>query len=175
MRRLFAIMGAALFLLSGCAAKAAPTWESVDDTMDQTAASWMEQAYTVDFEVPADAAAEELDGTTRRVYQQKDGDYEIIAQTMLAADLGTVTRAVSGFEPDQLQIMETDLYGMPQYQFAWYASGEEGGTLNRTRVLLEEPYGYVLTFSVREGLGTEYDATAERVMSTMSLFYDEGF
>ena len=55
-------------LLCGCAA-AEPAWETVDDTIVQDTGSYLDSAYTMLFDVPADALAatvERYDGVVLR-------------------------------------------------------------------------------------------------------------
>ena len=129
-------------LLCGCAV-AEPAWETVDDTIVQDTGSYLDSAYTMLFDVPADA--------------------------------DTAVRRLSGFSPEDLDVSETTRCGLPEYRFAWYTSGDEGGSLCRADVLLDGTVCYALTFSARERCGSTYDSTAEQVFATLSLFEDEGF
>ncbi len=171
-RKLFAGIVCFALLLSGCGA-AETVWETVDDTLPVQVAAPAD-AYTMSFDVPVDAVASAFsDGGAQRVYAQKDGDYEISAETISAEGIDAVVRRLSGFSAEQLQIVQTRRFGMPEYQFAWYASGDEGGRLYRADVLMDGSYGYALVFSIREGLGVSYEKTAEQVFSSFNLFYDE--
>ena len=167
------LMAALALLLSGCAAQY--TWETVDDTVPASAeASAPACRLTL-------AAAEDVlepvfsdDGRTA-VYEQKDGDYEITAQTMRAADRNDIVQRLSGFAPEQIEVVQTQRFGMPEYQFAWYASGEEGGRLCRADVLCDGDWCYAVTFSVKEECGSACDAAAERVFASICLNADEDF
>ena len=162
-------------LLGGCAA-AEPAWETVDDTVVLDAGSYLDSAYTMLFDVPADAREDALAAAAgRTVYTNAAGDYEIVGQTLLCADADTAVRRLSGFSPEELDVIETTRFGLPEYRFAWYTSGDEGGSLCRADVLLDGTYCYALTFSARESCGNTYDSTAQRVFATLSLFEDEGF
>lgn len=161
--------------LGGCSARQETVWETVDDTGQTLQASYLDEAYTMQFDVPQDAVVQTFSGAAgKQVYEQTDGDYSIISEVLLCADADEAIRRVSGFEPEQLSVVETNRFGMPEYQFAWYAGSDEGGRLYRADVLVDDLYCYVLTFSVREGLGSTYDTTAKQVFASYSLFYDEG-
>ena len=170
MKKLALLLSAALLLgsLAGCAG--AETWQTVDDEMPLEAESCLDSAYRIVFTVP-DGAAEETfassDGCT--VYTQANGDYEITSQVLLSSSMESAVRRLSGFEPERLSIIETARCGMPEYQFAWYTSGDEGGRLCRADILMDGLYCYALTFSVREGLGTAYDSTIRDVFASLSL------
>ncbi len=166
-----AVCGALLLMLSGCGAMQT-AWETVDDTMPDTVFS-LREAYTISFDVPLDAADDLSDDGARRVYIGGDGGYEISAETIAAESIDTITRQLSGFSAEQLQIVTTRRFGMPEYQFAWYASGDEGGRLYRADVLMDGTYGYALVFSVSEEAGARYAQTAEQVFASFNLFYDE--
>lgn len=162
---------ALLLMLSGCGA-VQTVWETVDDTLPNEVGT-LREAYTISFDVPLDAADNLSDDGARRVYMGGDGGYEISAETIAAESIDTITRQLSGFSAEQLQIVTTRRFGMPEYQFAWYASGDEGGRLYRADVLMDGTYGYALVFSVSESAGARYAQTAEQVFASFNLFYDE--
>ena len=176
MKRLLAVfLVPAVLLLTGCAAKQTAVWETVDDVGQGQPVSYLDEAYTMLFDVPQGAALQSVPGDGEKaVYAQADGEYEIVSEVLLCADADEAIRRVSGFSPEQLAVIETSRFGMPEYQFVWYASGDEGGRLYRADVLVDDLYCYALTFSVREGLGSTYDTTAQQVFASYSLYYDEG-
>ena len=162
-------LAALLLFLSGCTARSV-VWETVDDEVPLEAASWLEGAKVLSFAVPADAAEqaqEERPGLA--VYEQTDRDYEITSEVLLASDLGSAVRRVSGFDADQLEILKTSRCGREEYLFAWYAGGDEGGRLCRASLMPDGLRWYAVTFRVREGLGTLYDNTAKLVFSSITL------
>ena len=160
--------------LCGCS-RAETVWETVDDVMPAEPVSYLDEAYSMNYDVPQDAAAQTFAPEPgKTVWEQTEGDYEIVSEVFLTSGIDDAIRRLSGFEPEQLRVMMTSRYGMPEYQFAWYSAGDEGGRLYRADVLMDDLYCYALTFSVREGLGGLYDTTTEQVFSSFSLFYDEG-
>ena len=169
-----AILVLTAVVLSGCAAQY--VWETVDDTIPAQTASVLESAYRLDFDVPDDALAPVFsgDGTTAS-YEQTDGLYEISVQTMLSSTPDGAIRRLSGFEPEQLQILKTCRFGLPEYQFAWYQTGEEGGRLCRADVLCDGSACYALTFSVNEEAAAEYDAAARHVFESVILNSNSDF
>ena len=161
--------------LAGCSVQQQTVWETVDDPGEVVEASYLDEAYTMQFDVPQDAVLQTFSGSSdKTVYEQADGDYEIVSEVLLCADADEAIRRLSGFEAKRMSVIETNRFGMPEYRFAWYAGGEEGGRLYRTDLLVDDLYCYALTFSVREGLGSLYDTTQEQVFASYSLFYDEG-
>ncbi len=173
-RAMAAFLVLAAVVLSGCAAQY--VWETVDDTLPAQAASVLEGAYRLDFDVPDDALAPVFsdDGTTAS-YEQTNGLYEISAQTILSSSLDGVIRRLSGFEPEQVQVLKTRRFGLPEYQFAWYQTGAEGGQLCRADVLCDGITYYALTFSVNEEAAAEYDAAARHVFESIVLNSNSDF
>ena len=168
------LLAGTLMLLCSCE-RAEQTWETVDDILPAVeAVSYQNGAYTIVFDIPDDAIeAVFSEDSSRKLYEQIDGDYEIEAQVHPKQDLAELVRTLSGFDPEDLQIVTTSKFGMPQYHFAWYTAGDEGGRLCRAAVLMDDTYSYSLTFSCKEDTGAVYDTTAEQVFSTLGLFYDE--
>ena len=95
---------AALALLSGCAVQTA--WETVDDVLPDTVSVWTEDAYRISFDVPEDAVVSAFsENGAATVYEQADGDYEITAQVLLSSDADGAIRRLSGFDPEQLEVL----------------------------------------------------------------------
>ena len=173
-RAMAAILALAAAVLSGCAAQY--VWETVDDTIPAEAASVLESAYRLDFDVPDDALAPVFSGDGAAAsYEQTDGLYEICVQTLLSSTPDGVIRRLSGFEPEQLQVLKTRRFGLPEYQFAWYQTSEEGGRLCRADVLCDGETCYALTFSVNEEAAAEYDAAARHVFESIILNSNSDF
>ena len=170
----FLLLALCLALLSGCAAQS--VWETVDDELPAIPAGGMEDAYLVSIDVPDDAvAAAGSDDGASTCYEQPEGDYEISVQTLLCSGADSAVRRLSGFEPEQLDVLRTTRFGLPEYQFAWYASGDEGGRLCRADVLCDWPYSYTVTFSVREECAAAYQAAAQQVFESICLNAPSGF
>ena len=172
MNRLWIFAALSAVVLSGCSA-AQPTWETVDDSIALDAGSYLDDAYIMEFDVPMQA--QRNTSGSRTVWADENGDYEIVCETVLSSDVNAVIERVSGFSPDKLQIVQTTRYSMPEYQFAWYASGEEGGRLCRADVLTDGTYCYTLCVSCAEDVAAEYDSTVQAVFATLRLQENEGF
>ena len=172
----FGLIVVLALLLCGCS-RAEAAWETVDDAEIMAASgSWLDSAYTMVFSVPQDAVEDTTaSGRDCTVYTQADGGYEIERRTMLCADADSAVRRLSGFAPEQLDVIETTRFGLPEYQFAWYSETDEGARLYRADVLLDGTYAYALKLSVPESGGCQYDSTAQGVFATLGLYTDEGF
>lgn len=159
--------------LTGCTVSA-PAWETVEDPLGRQTAMVRDGAYTMAFDVPTGAAACVV-GEGVQVYAQREGDYVITAQMLYASGVDSVIRRLTGLEPEQVQLLKTRRFGMEEYQFAWYAPGDEGGRLMQAAVLMDDLHGYALTFGVREGAGVSYADEVRQVFSSFNLYFDEGF
>lgn len=157
-----------VWFLSGCTAQ--NTWETVKDVLPEEAVSVMEDAYRVWLDVPDDALlALASDDGTQMVYEQTEGEYEITVQTFLSSEPESVMRRLTGFEPEQVQTLQTRRFGLPEYQFAWFTTGADGGWLCRADLLQDDVYCYAVTFSVREGIGAKYAETAQQVFQSIAM------
>lgn len=166
----FVCVAACAAMLCACAAQTQTAWETVDDEIVQDCANWQSGAYSISFDVPEDAVEQSYaEDSTRQVYTASDGAYEIVAEVLLDASADSVVRRLTGFEPERMQVLQTQRGDLMEYRFAWYAGGDEGGRLYRADAVLDEPYCYVLMFSSSEASGTKYDSTAASVFASMAL------
>ena len=175
MRKFAVILFAVLILaLGGCSAETV-AWETVNDTIE-VSAELSEPAYTITFEVPGDAVRQTFAcAQNREVYEQADGDYEIVAEVLQNSSIESAAKTLSGFDSKHLILMRTTRFGMPEYQFAWYSLGENGGRLCRAAILVDDLDCYCLSFAANEDCVGTYNSTMEQVFATMGLFHDEGF
>ncbi len=172
----YAIWGlcAALLVLTLGTRRAAIDWETVDDEVIP-ASGPIEEPYVITFGVPDDATMEPLSAHDRGLYVAENGDYEVYSDVIAAPNLDQALKAVSGFGEDELDVVETTRFGLPEYRFAWASASDEGGRVSRAALVEDENYFYALVFSVKEGLGTKYDEEAEAVFSSFGLYGDEMF
>ena len=165
-------------LLCACAmlcacSRAVPTWEYVTDSV-LTQAPMEQVQYCVSFDVPSDAVLEE-GAEGQSVYRQKDGDYEIVSRRIESSDPMSAIRTISGFAPEQLDVLHTTRYGLEECHFAWCSQTEQGTTVSRADAIFAAPYCYALVFSADEDDVARYAETQEQVFSSFSLFENEGF
>jgi len=162
-------LGAAL-----CACRAEPDWETVDDPAVPVMAP-ASAPYIITYGVPNDATEEPLSEKNRSLYVGQNGDYEILSEVITAATLDDALRQVSGFGEDELEIVETTRFGLPDYRFAWSSVSDEGEYVSEASLVEDGDYYYALVFSVRQGLGGQYDECAASVFASFGLYGDEGF
>ena len=160
----------ALAVLAGCSAPVT-VWETVDDEVVE-ASGPLEEPYIITFGVPRDVSEPVTDGG-RSLYVQEDGDYEILSDVFTAPNRDEAIRAVSGYEPSALTVLETERFGLPEYQFSWVSTSDEGTFVSQAALVEDGSYYYALVFSVREELGNQYDDCAEAVFSSFGVYGNE--
>ncbi len=165
------VIGLLCLLLSGCTATA---WETVEDeTPAVTVSSWLEDAYSVRFGVPASAVLlEEREGW--QVYGTEDGSLEIETRTFLASGPESAAKTVSGFDASELTILQTSRFGLPEYQFAWVSQTEQGSRLYRADLVLDGVDCYAVICSRPEDAGSAADDEIRQVFASFGLDIDEG-
>ena len=90
-----------------------------------------------------------------------------------APNLDEALRAVSGFGADELEVLETRRFGLPEYRFAWASASDEGNYVSQASLVEDGSYYYALIFSVREEMGSAYEGCAEAVFSSFGIYGDE--
>jgi hypothetical protein len=127
-----------MILLGGC--KAEETLETVSDEWIVPA---MAQPREVSVRLPEDLVLPVLEQEGRQLYMGPN--YEIMLETMTAGDLQATIRNLSGYEQEQLTILETDQGEWNRYEFVWTAAGEQGHRLGRAVILDDGDYHYCMS------------------------------
>lgn len=122
-------------MLAGCSA--APTFETLGLVQHQQNVT--PTAAEVLLSLPASAAAETFGGADT-VYEC-DG-YTLVLQTLASGDMPATVRALSGFSPEKLTIMESTAENVRRYDWVWTAAGEGGDMICRAAVLDDGNYHY---------------------------------
>lgn len=137
MRRIW--MAAALaLLLSGCGAK--ETLETVSDTIIEPVPAAPAQ---ISVRLPDNAVAPVLESESEQVYLCED--YEIVVETHASGDLDATIAAISGYDREQLTVMQTQQDGVARYDFVWVSAGETGDRLGRAVILDDGSYHYCMS------------------------------
>lgn len=164
-------LAAALLLLTGCTQT---VWETVDDESSSVpTASWQQTAYEIQLGVPQ--GLELMEQTENSAfYAGHSGGLEVETCRFLSADCDSAIRAVSGFEAQELTILQTRRFDFPEYQFAWVAQTAEGSRLYRADLVMNDVDCYAVICSRPEEAGTALDQEISQVFSTFGLYLDEG-
>ena len=160
-----------VLLLSGCSR---PAWETVEDEMPEVpAAQWLDETYTIEIGVPADTELLESKEDWK-VYSTQNGEFEVETRKFLASGLGDAVKTLTGYSQEQLTIMETSRFDLPEYQFVWVTQTQQGSRLCRADLVMDGADCYAVVCSTLEQVGTAYEPQVRQAISTFGLFMDEG-
>lgn len=137
MKKIWILLIMAL-LLTGCGAE-----ETFETISDELLAPVMAKPRQISVQLPDNAVAPVLKGETRQVYMSED--YEITMETLSSGDLDATVQSISGYEKDQLTVMQTEQGETTRYEFVWVSTGEIGDRLGRAVILDDGEYHYCLS------------------------------
>lgn len=150
-------------LLSGCAA--AETFETVSDELVQPV---MAQERKITVLLPEDAVTAVMEaGDGSKIYLCDE--HTICVQTLEAGDLKRTIRTLSGFDRDQLTVMQRLCDDGRRYEWVWTAAGEGGDQLCRAAVLDDGAYHYCLTAMADAESAAAVQETWDEVFSSFSF------
>lgn len=149
-------------VLLGCGAK-----ETFETVADEVVAPVMAQPRQFTVRLPEDAVAPVLDSDSQQVYLCED--YEIVVEILESGDMCETVRHISGYEKDDLTVMETFLDGVSRYEFVWSCAGETEDRIGRAVILDDGDYHYCLSL-LRDASTTEGSQIVwEDVFSSFTL------
>lgn len=125
-------------LLTGCGVQ--ETFETVSDMLIQPAIA---EPREISVDLPGEAAVSAMQNENGRLYICDD--YEITIETIEAGDLNGTIRTLSGYDKEDLMVVQTEADGMKRYEFVWAAAGERGEKLGHSVILDDGNYHYTLT------------------------------
>ena len=125
-------------ILCGCC-----TQETFETISDEPVQQVMAAPREISVRLPDNAVAPVLETDARQVYLSED--YEIVIETLASGDLDATIRSISGFDKDQLTVMETQWEDVTRYEFVWAAAGENGDRLGRAVVLDDGSHHYCMS------------------------------
>ncbi len=149
------------FVLAGCAAE-----ETFETIADQQVLPVMAQPRQVSVQLPREAASPVLETQEQQIYLCEG--YEILMETRPAGDLNATVRALSGYEKEQLTVVETQWEAVSRYDFVWAAAGESGDRLGRGAILDDGQYHYCMTL-LRDARGEADREVWDRLFSSFVL------
>lgn len=127
----------AMLMLTGCSVQ---TFETVDDLNDVSA---LATPATLLMELPEEAAAPAMQGSSGTLYFC--GDYDIMVEVIPSGNLNSTLQTLTGFEREELNIMQTVRCGVDCYEGVWSAAGEAGDHVGRVLVLDDGSYHYCIS------------------------------
>lgn len=126
------------FLLCGCGAE-----ETMETVHDEWMVPAMAQPREISVRLPQDTVVPVLEQEGRQLYMGHG--YEIMIETLASGDLNASIRTISGYEKDQLTVMETQQADADRYDFVWTTAGEQGDRLGRAVILDDGAYHYCMS------------------------------
>ena len=136
MKRMLLLLMLAI-LLAGCRAE---TMETVEDVWEEAPVA---EARQIRVSLPGEEALPVMESSTDRLYLGES--YQIEVQTLPGGDLNRTVQTMSGLEPEDVTLMQTEQAGLTRYDFVWAAAGEEGDQLGRGAILDDGNYHYALS------------------------------
>lgn len=161
MRKCWILMILAL-LLCGC--RAEETFETVADDLVQPVMAIPRQ---IQVQLPENAISPVLESEGEQIYLC-DG-YEIIVETRAAGDLDGTIRRISGYDKEDITVVETQWQDVTRYEFVWAAIGENGDRLGRAVVLDDGTYHYCLSVIRDASLSQDSQIVWNEVFSSFAV------
>lgn len=128
-----------VLLLAGCGAK--ETLETVTDTPEVPVAAAAQQ---IVLELPEDVQMQVVRSEdSGKLYFCED--YVITVHTAESGDLEKTVFNATGFQKDQLQMMQTGTENAKRYECVWTAAGEGEEQVGRLCIIDDGNYHYVVT------------------------------
>lgn len=153
------LMLCGMLLLSGCAVQ---TFEKVED---ENVVPAMGSPATLLVDLPEEAAAPAMQGTSGTLYFC--GDYDLMVEVMPSGNLGNTLQTLTGFSREELDLIQTTRCGVDCYEGAWSAAGEAGDHVGRVIVLDDGSFHYCVSIiGMAEDAGTcaeDWNAILESV------------
>lgn len=162
------LCSALLLGLCACSSPSEPVWEYVEDDLVASAAE--DAPYALCVFIPQGLTMEEnTPASTGERYLHEDGDYSISTRTLLGTSAEEVITWLTDCAYDQLTVLQTSRFGLPEYRFSWYEEQDGTGYACRGDVIQDGDYFYVVKVAVKEDLGGEYRDLAAQVFASIGL------
>ena len=152
-----------ILLLAGC--KSQETFETVTDVQEAVV---IPAAQQIMVDLPS--------GTQTPVLQSKElgeiyfcDDYFITVQTVQSGDLNSTLRNCTGFDKEQLRLIQTQTKDLKRYECVWSAAGEGQEQVGRLCILDDGNYHYVLTTMADADSAGNLQSTWQELFDSMRL------
>ena len=137
MRKLLVILSV-LLLLSGCGGE-----ETMETVADEVLVAVSAQPKQIQVDLPEEAVLPAMESDSGVLYICRNFDVSI--QTLEGGDLPQTIRTLSGMEPEELTLIQTEAGDQTRTEFVWTSAGETGDQVCRAAILDDGNYHYVLT------------------------------
>ena len=150
-------------LLAGCGNSQA--METVLDGLDTQV---MAPARKVNVTLPEEASVPSMEDPQAGSLYLCDG-YEVTVQTLNGGDLNETIYNISGYQKQQLTVMQTRGKGFTKYQCAWSTTEEQGDMICRSVILDDGAYHYAVTVMVQADTAAESSDSWQGVLDSVAL------
>ena len=134
----------AVFLLAGCTEK--KTYETISDELEPPILPKQLEMIAV---LPEGATSPVLSIDSKgKLYEYED--CTVTMQAVPTGDFSGLIRDITGYNKENLQIVESVQAGLKSFQFVWTSAGEGQSFVGRACILTDDNYYYVLTAMVPE-------------------------
>lgn len=157
------ILAVVMLLLTGCGAQ--ETLETLNDDYIQPVSATVWQMI---LDVPQDATVTVLQGADAGKLYLCDG-YTVSVQTMASGDLQKALRTLTGYEKEELTLMQTLQDGMKRYECVWVAAGEGENQVGRACLLDDGNFIYAVTAMAGESKAGELTPVWQELFSSFRL------
>ena len=123
-------------LLAGCTAEV--TMETVADEQVMSQSAVRE----VHVELPEETVLPVMETDTGELYICRE--FEVSVETLPGGDLRQTVAMLTGFDLDDVTVMEREADGKVRYDLAWSCAGELGEEVGRASILSDGQYHYCL-------------------------------
>ena len=149
-------------IFAGCGVK-----ETVETVADEMVVPVLAEPREVYVALPDDTVLPAMESDSGTLYFCKD--YDILLQTMESGDLSATVFDVTGYEPDDLTMVETQENDYIRYDLVWSAAGELGQQVCRASILDDGTYHYVLAVMGNEATAGEYTGIWNGIFDSFCL------
>ena len=165
MKKLWVILALSLFL-AGCGSK--QTFETVDDVQAEPVIAQIKEVHLA---LPEEAAVPAMENTDGEKLYLCNG-FALMVQTMDGGDLGRTLRQLTGFEKEQLAVMQTEQSGVIRYDCVWTTAGEAADQVCRAAILDDGSYHYAITVMSDFSAAGDLSETWRTILDSVSLSTD---
>jgi len=154
-------------LLSACGNPAAPA-ETVTDVVlveDLTASA----PCRITLAIPDGAQLQPEEGAGMSRYLAEDGDFCIDTGSFLAYSPDSAIRQLTGFDRDELDIITTRRFGLPEYRMVWCQTENGCCRVSRASLVEDGQRYYAVVFSAPESSVAGYSGLMREVFASFGL------
>lgn len=162
----YCVVLALALLLTGCGKQ--QTLETVNDVHVQPTPAVAQQVLV---ELPQDTAMPVMETDAGKLYICES--YTVSQQILEGGDIKETVRSVSGFDREDLKIMQTRRENTERYDFVWTAAGETGEQICRACILDDGAYHYVLTATADASQGAQLQSVWREMFNSFRLISPE--